>query len=141
MSRNYNIRDQEKLYLVTFTVVNWIEVFIRIEHDQIIFDMLNYCIENKGLEVCAWCMMTNHVHLIIGSKGDNKLEDIGRDIKRHTSKSLLKAIIDNPKESRKDWMLWLFEGAGKRNPNNKYHQLWQQHSHPSELFNNFIIER
>jgi putative transposase len=83
----------------------------------------NKCIENKGLEVCAWCMMTNHVHLIIGSKGDNKLEDIGRDIKSHTSKSLLKAIIDNPKESRKDWMLWLFEGAGKRNPNNKNYSI------------------
>jgi len=29
MSRKYKIRDQNKLYFMTFTVINWIDIFIR----------------------------------------------------------------------------------------------------------------
>ena len=141
MSRNYKIRDQEKLHFVTFTVINWIDVFVRIEYKDIVVESLNYCVENKGLEVYAWCIMTSHVHLIIGTNGTNKLEDIIRDMKRHTSKALLKAIQENPQESRKDWLLSMFEKAGKRNPNNDYFQFWQQHNHPIELDSNLLMDQ
>jgi putative transposase len=141
MSRNYKFRDQEKLYFVTFTVINWIDVFIRPQYKNIIVDSLNYCSKNKGLEVYAWCIMTSHVHLIIGTIGDNKMEDIVRDLKRHTSKVLLQAIQENSQESRREWLIWFFEREGKRNPNNKQFQFWQQHSHPIELFNNFMMDQ
>ena len=141
MSRNYKIKDQEKLHFVTFTVINWIDVFIRSEYKNIVVDSLNYCIDKKGLEVYAWCIMTSHVHLILGTKGDNKLEDIIRDIKRHTSKAILNSIKENPQESRKEWMIWMMERAGKRNPNNKQYQFWQQHSHPIELNSNYIMDQ
>ncbi|HEX8548680.1 MAG TPA: transposase [Cytophagaceae bacterium] len=76
--------------------------------------------------------MPSHVHLIISS-ADNNLSDIMRDIKRHTSKALLKAISDNTQESRREWMLWMFGRAGKRNSNNEVYQFWQQNNHPIEL--------
>ncbi len=141
MSRNYKIRDQEKLHFVTFTVIKWIDIFIRTTYKDIIVDSMNYCVENKGLEIYGWCIMTSHVHLIIGTSGDNRLENIIRDMKRHTSKALLKAIQENPKESRKDWLLWMFEKAGKRNPNNEQFQFWQQHSQPIELNSNFLMDQ
>jgi putative transposase len=53
MGRKYQIRDQEKLYFITFTTVNLIDVFIRDEYRQIIVDSLRFCQENKGLEVYA----------------------------------------------------------------------------------------
>lgn len=84
--------------------------------------------------------MSNHVHMIIGTSG-SKMEDIVRDLKRHTSKKILKAIQENPMESRREWMLQLFEQAGKRNSNNKYYQFWQQHNHPIELFANKIMDQ
>ncbi|MBN2728992.1 MAG: transposase [Bacteroidales bacterium] len=28
-------------------------------------DNLAYCQKNKGLEIFAWCIMTNHVHLMV----------------------------------------------------------------------------
>lgn len=54
------------------------------------------------MEVYAWCIMSSHVHLTLGSKGTNKIEDMVRDLKRHTSKAILKAMAENPQESRKD---------------------------------------
>ena len=51
--------------------------------------------------------------MIIGSKKD-KLEDIVRDMKKHTSSELKVAIKNNIQESRKEWMLWMMERAGKK---------------------------
>jgi len=140
MSRNYKFRDQEKLYFVSFSTVNWIDVFIRREYKDIVVDSLQYCVANKGLQIYAWCIMSSHVHLIIGTVGD-KMQDILRDMKRHTSKTILKAIEENPQESRKEWMLWMFKRAGKHNPNNEVYQFWQQHNHPIELWSNEIMDQ
>ena len=106
----------------------------------IILDSLKFCQDNKGLEIYSWCIMSSHVHLIISSHGDN-LEDIMRDLKSHTSRELKKAIKENPAESRKDWMLWMMERAGKKNGNNANFQLWQQDNHPIGLNNNQMIEQ
>jgi putative transposase len=132
MSRKYKFRNPEAVYFVTFTTVNWIDVFTRRIYKEIIVDSLNYCIKNKGLMVYAWVIMSNHVHLVIESR-NAALEDIMRDMKKHTSKTILKAIEENPQESRKAWMLWMFERAGKKNGNNSKYQFWQQHNQPIEL--------
>lgn len=69
------------------------------------------------------------------------MPDIIRDLKKHTAKTILRAIAENPQESRRDWMLWLFERAGKRNSNNSQYQFWQQHNHPIELNSNFLLNQ
>jgi putative transposase len=70
--------------------------------------------------------------MIIGSK-NNKMEDIVRDMKSHTSTTLRKIITENPQESRKEWMLWLMERAGKKNSYNSDWQFWQQDNKPIEI--------
>ncbi len=132
MSRKYKFHDQEALYFVTLTVVNWIDLFIRNEYREILLDSLQYCQQRKGLEIYAWCFMTSHLHLIIGTRGE-PMEHIIRDFKRHTSIELRKAIADNPQESRKEWLQWMMQRAGKRNSNNVDWQLWQQHNQPKQL--------
>ncbi len=64
MSSKYKIGDERYAHFVTFTVVHWIDVFTRDEYREIILESLNYCVANKGLVVHAFCIMTNHVHLI-----------------------------------------------------------------------------
>lgn len=139
MSTKYKFRDQEQIYFVSFAVVYWIDVFIREEYKQIIIDSLKYCQKEKGLEIYAYCLMTSHIHLIIGTD-KNPLQDILRDFKSHTSRKLKKAIKENPKESRREWMIWMMERAGKKNSNNINFQFWQQNNHPIVLDNNRVID-
>ncbi|MDR6194490.1 hypothetical protein [Siphonobacter sp. SORGH_AS_0500] len=73
--------------------------------------------------------MTNHVHVIVGSK-EKRLDGIFRGLKKFTAKQILNAISKNPKESRKDWMLWMFERAGRKNSSNMKYQFWQNGVHP-----------
>jgi len=141
MSRKYTIRDQDKLYFVTFTVINWLDVFTRREYRNIFLESLKYCQQHKGLEVCAYCVMSNHIHLIIGRNGEPSLEEIIRDIKKYTSSRIVAAIKNNDRESRREWLLWFFERAGRNNSNNTNYQFWQQHNHPVELNTNEAIDR
>ena len=141
MSRKYKIRDQSALHFVTFTVIHWLDVFIRREYRDVFLDSIRYCQANKGLEVCAYCIMSSHIHMIIGRHGDPNIEHIIRDIKKFTSTKIIEAIRNNPQESRKELFLWLFERAGKRNHNNTIYQFWQQNNQPIELRSNKFIEQ
>lgn len=138
MSRKYKFRDNSKLYFVNFAVINWIDVFIRNEYKDVLLDSLQYCQQHKQLELYAWCLMTSHVHLIMGSRG-NPMHNIMRDLKSYTSTQLRATIEHHQQESRKEWMLWMMERAGKKNPNNRDFQFWQQNNEPIELNTNVLL--
>ena len=140
MSRKYKFFDPQGLYFISFAVINWIDVFIRNEYKDIILKSWKYCIENKGLEIYGWCIMTSHIHMIIGSN-KNKPEDIVRDMKSYTSTQLKKAITENPQESRKEWMMEMMHKAGEKNSNNDGFQFWQQHNQPILLDNNYLMDQ
>ena len=132
MSSKYKVGEDAIPHFVTFSVVGWIDVFSREQYKELFVESLQYCIQHKGLVLHAWVIMTNHVHLIISSD-TNKLEHIVRDLKKYTSKQIIKAIQENNSESRKEWMLNIFSYAGKTNHNNKEFQFWKQDYHPIEL--------
>src|SRR2546423_11706355 len=71
MPTGYQIYKQDACHYVTFQVVYWIDVFSRKELRDIIVDSLNYCIANKGLNVFAYVIMSNHVHLLISADKSN----------------------------------------------------------------------
>jgi putative transposase len=99
-SENYIIQDQNAVYFLTFPVVDWVDIFTRPIYKTIIVDSLNYCIENKGLTVHAWCLMTNHLHLIARAIEGYRLSDIIRDFKKFTAKKIIAAIKKNRKVER-----------------------------------------
>lgn len=140
MSRKYKIKNPEGIYFVSFATVGWIDVFTRRIYKDILIDSLIYCQKEKGLEIYAWVIMSNHVHLICSSK-TNDLSGTIRDLKRHTSKEILKTIENNIQESRKEWMLAIFKKAGTYNSNNANYQFWRQDNKPIELFSNEVIQQ
>ena len=143
MSRNYKMRDNEKAYFVTFTAINWIDVFIRNEYRNVFIESLKYCQQHKGLNIYSWCLMTSHAHLIISSKDNLPLSGIVRDTKSYTSRHIRKLIEnkDYVGESRREWMFWMMQRAGLRNGNNIDFQFWQQHNHPIVLDSNELIDQ
>jgi putative transposase len=106
-------------------------------------ESLRYCIKEKGLEIYAWVIMSNHLHLIIARKEDgNGLSEIVRDFKKFTASKIIAEIENNSRESRRNWMLWIFSSAGKKNKNNTNYQFWIQNNHAEQLItNNFIDQK
>ena len=137
--RGYIIRNQYAIHFITFSVVQWIDIFTRKVYADIVIDSLKYCQANKGLKIHAWCIMSNHLHLIVSTDENNMLSDVLRDFKKFTSVSILAELKNSTTESRKNWMLWIFKKAGEGNNRNKDYQFWQQDNHPIELDSSEII--
>ena len=130
MGYAYKITDQQGLYFFTLTTKDWIDIFTRNDYRKIITDSLEHCIKEKGLEIYAWVLMSNHLHMIASSKKDD-LSGILRDFKKYTSTKIIEAIDSNLKESRKRWLLWLLKSKDEAGKEIK--QLWQPGNHPVEI--------
>ena len=82
--------------------------------------------------------MPNHLHVII-SAVTNNLSDIIRDFKKFTFAKIINAIKENTKESRSNWMLYIFKKAGENNERNNNYQFWKQDNHPIECSTEEIL--
>jgi putative transposase len=140
MSRKYKFHNKAGLYFVSFATVNWIDVFTRQLYFDVLADSVSYCRKEKGMELYCYCFMPSHVHFIFRSGNEQPMELL-RDFKRHTSKKILEAIEKNPQESRKEWLLWMFERAGKKQGNIYKYQFWQHHNKPIELWSEKVIKQ
>jgi putative transposase len=128
MSHQYRVRTSEDIFFVTFTIVDWVDVFTRPAYKQIIIDSLIFCQQQKGLEIYAYCLMTNHLHLLATAKEGHHLPDIIRDFKKHTNKQIIK-LIESENESRRDWILYRFKYNAKYNSRIQDYKVWQDGYH------------
>ena len=139
MSTGYQIKEQGELYFVTIQIVDWIDLFSRLDYRNIVIDNLKYCQKEKGLVIYAYVIMSNHIHLIIQAK-ENNLSNILRDFKSYTSKCLLDRII-NGVESRKEWLLKLFKKAAQSHKRNSQYQVFTHENHAVHLYSDKFIDQ
>lgn len=85
--------------------------------------------------------MTSHIHLVFRSVKGQKPELLIGDLKRFTSKSIVKAITENPQESRKEFLLDYFKKEGDKSSNVSKYQFWHHDNHPIELWSNQVIKQ
>ena len=131
MSTGYQIYDQYGLYFLTFTVVDWVDIFSRKSYRDIVLDSMRYCVEHKGLKVYGYVIMTNHVHLMISSNNGN-LSGTVRDLKKFTAYKILETIKNEP-ESRREWILHRFAWNASQHDRNHNYQVWTHENHAIEI--------
>ena len=133
MAFAYVVKNQEGTYFVTFTVHQWVDVFTRQTYVDELIESLQYCQREKGLEIFAWVIMSNHCHLIVRAPGNRRLSDIIRDFKKYTSKRIYKAIKESMQESRRAWLLKVLSYEGKI-------WFWEEGYHGEEIYSMEFFE-
>jgi len=83
--------DTDNIYFLTFTTVEWVDIFTNEILNTVIIDSLKYCRKNKGFTIICFVLMTNHLHIICRA-GKKPLDAIIRDFKRHTTKQVKKEL-------------------------------------------------
>ena len=129
---HYNIR-KDKSYFMTMTVVDWIDLFTRVNHKQLLIDSLKFCQDKKGVNIFGFCLMPSHLHIIANTTEPFQLGDVVRDFKKFTSKALIDQIANEP-ESRREWLLERFKFAAKIHSKNKDFKVWRDKNHAIEIF-------
>jgi len=140
MSRKHKFNNPAAAFFVSFATVYWLDVFTREVYLKVLVDSIAYCRKEKGLELFAYCFMPNHIHFIYRDTNEDPMGFL-RDFKKHTSKQIIKAIEEIPQESRRDWLLWMIERAGKHKGNISKYQFWQHSNKPIELWSTAVMKQ
>ncbi|GAA4422626.1 transposase [Pontibacter saemangeumensis] len=136
----YRRTSPDEVYFATLTVVGWVDVFSRKEYKDILVENLKFCQEKQGLQLFAYVIMTNHLHLIARRQKADLTELLGR-FKSYTAKKIIEAIEKNPQESRKEWLLYLFEHFAKTNTQYSNYHFWNYKNHPTLLHTNAVLDQ
>ncbi|MDF1520120.1 MAG: hypothetical protein RQ728_07230 [Brevefilum sp.] len=94
---SYKFIEGIYVYFVTFTVVDWLPIFINPEPLNIITDSLNFCINERSLRVYAYVIMPNHLHLVVfDAKFDNaRLQKTLAKFRKFTGHKLADYVDNN----------------------------------------------
>lgn len=86
----YRITSDASVYYVTFSVVDWLPVFVSEAAFRIVTDSLNYCHDHKGLRINAFVIMPTHMHAIVFDKewSAERLRATLTDFRKFTGRSL-----------------------------------------------------
>jgi len=135
MSEKYKTTDKQGAYFVTFTIVDWVDVMQDDAYKMILINAIKYYQEKRGMVVYAYCIMKNHVHMIIQSNGMETVSEILRDLKKYSAKEIIKSLeIENSEYSKR--YLKIFQEAGKNLKRIKNYKVWQDGNHPMILYSN-----
>ena len=96
--------------------------------------------DNEKLEIFAYVIMSNHLHLVCRRKDEDLKELLGR-FKGYTSKLFLKEIETNRQESRQKWLKNLFKHYAKGNKQYSTFHIWDYTDHPVALYSNSVINQ
>jgi len=138
MSDKYFARDPHEVYFITMTDVGWIDIFTRKNQKIAIVESLEYSQKNMGLEIFAWVLMSNHLHLVCRCNAVGGIPVWLRDFKKFTSKKVIELIESEP-ESRGKWLLELFGESCAHLKRNQQFQVWQNGNHCIEIDNYNIL--
>ncbi len=61
----YRITSDAAVYYVTYSVVEWLPVFVSEAACKIVTESLNFCHAKKGLRINAFVIMPTHLHAIV----------------------------------------------------------------------------
>ena len=123
MRSRYKITDQNGIYFITSTIVEWIPVFTSKEYFEIIIEALKFCRNHKDLKLYAYVILDNHFHLIVFGP---KLSRTIQSFKRHCSRQIIKLL----EQRNKKWLLNQLAFYKKKHKTESDYQVWQEGYHP-----------
>jgi REP element-mobilizing transposase RayT len=125
----YRIVKDVGLYYITFTVVEWLPIFIDETSCRIITDSFNYCVQNKYLAINAYVIMPTHLHAILFDVEFNqqRLKHTLDDMRKFTGRQLL--------DHCERHMPGTFSEAFHRHAGeDRQRRFWQATQHPIGIF-------
>lgn len=123
----YKIHEEQYPYFLTSSIVEGIPLFANPEIANFILKAIEFNQKNRDVEVNAYVIMENHMHLI--AKGNNLAEHI-RNLKAYTSHQ----IIEYLKRNKHLRILAQLKQAKLNHKTESEYQFWQEGSHPKQIF-------
>ena len=87
----YRFHSDGALFYVTFSVVDWLPIFVSEPACKIVTESLDFCHRQKGLRVNAYVIMPTHLHAILfhADFQAKALEQVVTDFRKFTGRQLV----------------------------------------------------
>jgi len=124
----YRFYSDGAVYFVTFSIVEWLPVFVSERACQIVSESLNFCHRKKGLRVNAYVIMPTHFHAIVfhESLDAYQLETVLTDFRKFTGRQLCEHCEQH---TPANFSTTLRDSAGK----DRRRRFWQPSRHPVQI--------
>jgi REP element-mobilizing transposase RayT len=123
------IEEGAALWYLTFSVIQWLPVFVSEEPCLIVTESLNYCHREKHLRTSEFVIMPTHLHLIV-MDADFDLERL-----RHTLTDMRKftgrRLADYCEQTMPPAFRHVIQGTRRTD---RSRQFWQQSRHPEGIY-------
>ncbi len=114
----------------TATILNWRNLLIADKYKDIIINSMRFLVKDNRVNIYAFVIMPNHLHLLWKVRENRKQVDIQRDFLKYTSQK----IKFDPQENNPKLLEEFYVGARDR----KY-QIWERNALTSRLPSEEII--
>jgi REP element-mobilizing transposase RayT len=116
------------LFYVTFSVVEWLPLFVSEAACKIVAESLNFCHRQKGLRINAYVIMPTHLHAILFHESfqARSLEQVVTDFRKFTGRRLADFCAQHMPAC---FQSVLIERAGS----DRERRLWQPTRHPVQI--------
>lgn len=111
-------------YFITSTAKGWIRVFSDPYSAKIVVSSLKFMITEKRIDLHAYVVMPNHVHLIITHAESYPLDSFLRDFHKFTAQKIILKLKDKNRQ-----LLTKLESPLK----DRKYQLWQETHAPKKV--------
>ena len=118
------------------TVLDWLPVLIEARYIDPIIESLNYCRAHKGLQLFAFVVMPNHLHLIAAASAD--LNAVMRDFKRFTSRTIHDRLKEDGRDTAVYWLAHATQAARRQRGELG---LWADGFHPQAVYSRDVIQQ
>lgn len=124
----YRITSDAALYFCTFSVVDWLPVFVGESSTNVVFESLRFCRDEHRLRIDSYVVMPTHLHMIVfdAEFDSNKLNDCLIQFRKFTGRKLVELCRQSmPQSFDKTFKL----AAG----DDRQHRFWQATRHPESI--------
>ncbi len=123
-----NKENKNKIHFLTFTTMEWIDIFTKPEYFNLIINTFKHCQKNQGLLLYGFVIMTNHFHCLVSAQEDYSLENIVASFKKFTTFQTKKML---EKDNRK-YISALIKSSYAKKKNTSF-QIWQRENYPETI--------
>ena len=130
----YRIHEDHVPHFLTCSVVNWLPIFACPPVVEIILDSWRFLQENHRLQIYAYVIMENHLHLIASSEQLSK--EIG-DFKSFTARKIIDLLVETNAQH------FLRQLAFHKLPHkmDRPYQFWQEGLHAEWIQNDAMMRQ
>ncbi len=101
----------------TATILDWKHLLKPDKYKDVIIKSLQFLVKEKRVELNAFAIMSNHIHLIWQIQHGHKRENVQRDFLKYTSQSIIRDLEINHQQA-----LEVFKVDAK----DRKYQIWQR---------------